>query len=420
MKRLPETFLYGATVSAHQVEGNDFSSDWWRWEQRASRIRDGSTSALGAGHFERYAEDFALARKLGHNAVCLSFSWPRIHPEPDVFDSNALCHYRAVLDSAQSQGLTPLCVLHQVTVPAWFIDCGGWCAPDAASHFEDYVHRVVDCLGAACRLWLPVYEPEHWLTLACREGCWPGARAGRRAYRQALAQLAHAHVMAARVLREHDAAHQVGISIRGAVVEPYDPHSPWDLRAARQEQHRLNMRYLEAVHESSPQDDLTDFIGLSYGGGFQVRFAPLYLRGGCALPVDRSGRPASIDDGQAHLSGFEEILTWFAMLNKPMYLSGLDMNAPDEATRCRMLSEHTETLIRLMGAYEGGMDVRAWFHASLLDGFEWHHGYTRRRGLIHVKQPGLERTPNECAWLFQDIARHGQVRPGSLRRFTGA
>ena len=416
--RLPESFLYGATIGAHQVEGRDFDSDWWRWEQRASRIRDGGTSELGAGHWERYKEDYGLAQKLGHNAVCLSLSWARIQPEQDVFNEEALRHYREALECAAASHLTPLCILHQVSAPAWFSARGGWCAPDAAVSFEAYARYVAGMLGDHCGLWLPVYEPEHWLTLACRERRWPGASAGRGAYRSALAQLSRAHTLACAALREHNPKAQVGLSVRGTSVEPLDLHSPWDLRIARWEQQRLNMRFINMINETAEMETEIDFIGLSYFGGCRVRFAPFYWRGGCALPVDNSGRADSIENTREDLAGFEEVLTVFAHLNKPIYLTGIGLDAADEHSRCRFLIEHIETLIRMMNAYEGGLDVRAWFHAALLDGFEWHHGYTRRHGLVHVKHPGLERTPNKSAWLFKEIAEHGCVLPGHMRKYA--
>ncbi len=420
MMRLPESFLYGATVGAHQVEGCDFDSDWWRWEQRASRIRDGGTSQLGAGHLDRYKEDYALARKLGHNAICLSLSWARIQPTRDAFNEAALRHYRDVLECASASNLTPLCILHQVSAPAWFSEQGGWCSSDASVSFEVYARYVAGKLGDCCDLWAPIYEPEHYLTMVCRERRWPGASSGRGVYRSALSQLSRAHILAGAALREHNPKAQVGLSIRGASIAPLDPHSPWDLRAAQWEQQRLNMRLFDMINGMSDSAPVIDFIGLSFYGGFRVRFAPFYWRGGCALPVDAAGHASSVDSTQEDLAGFESALTLFARFKKPIYLTGMGLPVEDDETRCRFLIEHIETLIRTMNASEGGLDVRAWFHAALLDGFEWHHGYTRRQGLVHVKRPGLERTPNKSAWLFKDIAEHGGVLPGHARKYVNA
>ncbi len=416
--RFPDTFLYGAAIGAHQVEGNDFESDWWRWEQRPSRIHDGETSERGAGHLTRYEADLELARKLGHNAVCLTLSWPRIHPEPDRFDLDALAHYRHVFTHALACELTPVCVLHHVTQPVWFSARGGWAAADAASLFQTYARQVAETLGDLCRWWLPVYEPEFWLTRTYRERRWPGWEGARGGYRAALRQLANAQRLAASALRERAPEAQVGLSVRGAIVEPMDRYSPWDTRAATHEQHRLNRRFIEeAANAADGNDAFMDFIGLSFYGKTRVRFAPLYLRGGCALPVDAAGHPTGIDDARISADGFDELLAEFASLRKPILLTGMGVASDCDRTRCLFLRDHVETLLRSMQKYGDALDVRALFYAALLDGFEWHHGYTHRYGLVHVRHPGLERTPNPSAWFLKDIAAHGCIREGARKNF---
>lgn len=416
--QLPKSFLYGATVGAHQVEGADFESDWWRWEQRPSRIRDGETSEHGAGHLTRYESDFQLARKLGHNAVCLGLSWPRIQPVSDAFDTEALAHYRRVFEHAAACGLTPVCVLHHVTQPAWFSTRGGWQAADAATQFQQYAQQVAVTLGDLCQWWIPVYEPEFWLTLTYRERRWPGWERVQRGYRTAATRLVQAQHLAAATLHEQVPEAQVGVSVRGSVVEPMDIHSPWDTRAAQYEQRRLNMRFMESLASvGGDTDPAFDFIGLSFYGKMRVRFAPCYLRGGCALPVDDAGLAAGIDATETSATGLDELLAEFAVLRRPILLTGIGMASEDDALRCSFLHDHVEAMLRSMEACGDGLDVRAFFHASLLDGFEWHHGYTRRYGLVHVRRPGLERTPNPSAWFFKDIAEHGHIRAGARKQF---
>ncbi len=418
--RLPETFLYGATIGAHQVEGEDFESDWWRWEQRPSRICDGETSERGAGHFTRYRADLELARKLGHNAVSITLSWPRIHPAADTFDRKVLEHYSDVLRQAQACGLTPVCALHQITQPHWFSARGGWGATDSASIFQGYVRQVMEMLGNRCNWWVPVYEPEIWLTQVYRERCWPGSETGGyRTYRRAQRHLAAAQRLAATTIHEAHPDAKVGVSVRGTVVTPLDPHSPWDARVARREQHRLNMGFIETATACKEGDDLfMDFIALSYSGALQVRFAPCYVRGGCALPVDEQGAPVGIDSIRSSAAGLDEILATFVPLQKPILLTvqGGDALENDEG-RCRFLRTYFESLLRNVHHYGDGLQVQALFHDSLLDGFEWHHGYTRRCGLVHVKHPTLERTPNPSAWFFKDIAEHGCIREGVADKF---
>ena len=46
MKPFPAEFLWGTSQSGHQIEGQNFNSDWWRWEQRPGRIADGSAGGM--------------------------------------------------------------------------------------------------------------------------------------------------------------------------------------------------------------------------------------------------------------------------------------------------------------------------------------------------------------------------------------
>jgi beta-glucosidase len=49
---------------------------------------------------------------------------------------------------------------------------------------------------------------------------------------------------------------------------------------------------------------------------------------------------------------------------------------------------------------------------SLLDNFEWSHGYTKRFGLVHIDYDTLVRTPRDSAAWYRDvIARNGLEAP---------
>jgi beta-glucosidase len=59
-------------------------------------------------------------------------------------------------------------------------------------------------------------------------------------------------------------------------------------------------------------------------------------------------------------------------------------------------------------AIRQGADVRGYFAWSLLDNFEWAHGFSKRFGLFHVNYATLERTPKASArWYARVIATHG-------------
>ena len=54
MPEFPDSFLWGAALSAYAVEGGNTQNDWGRWEQRAGRIRDDANAMAGSDHFNRY------------------------------------------------------------------------------------------------------------------------------------------------------------------------------------------------------------------------------------------------------------------------------------------------------------------------------------------------------------------------------
>ena len=64
-------------------------------------------------------------------------------------------------------------------------------------------------------------------------------------------------------------------------------------------------------------------------------------------------------------------------------------------------------------AIEEGVDLRGFFVWSLLDNFEWAHGYAKRFGLVHVDYLSQRRILKRSALFFRDvIAAHGVPAAG--------
>lgn len=418
MKPFPSDFLFGVSIGAHQCEGGDDGSDWYRWALRPGHILDGSDQNPGSGHWLHFRDDLALAHKLGMNAVCIGVNWARIQPAPDCFDAEALEHYRQVFQLASSLDMTVLGVLYHTVLPRWIADRGGWQAPECPDHFEAYTRETVRMLGEWCLHWIPVQEAECLVTRLCREKKWPGSGLGVRHEAVLRNTLAEAHVRAAEAIRESISQAVIGLSVRGIPVEPWDEHSPWDMRLAEKEQERLNRAFPEAVFRASGSDG-ADFIALSYQGVLRTRFAAGRFRYGFSLPVDQDGRAVDFDELQPSSDGLEEVLLLLSAFQKPIAVTGLGFAADDDRERCRFLCDHAGRLLTLARREEPSLKIQGLFYSPFLDGFEWHHGCARRCGLVHVKRPGLERTPNPSAWLWKDIAQHQEVRPGTAARYCG-
>jgi beta-glucosidase len=71
----------------------------------------------------------------------------------------------------------------------------------------------------------------------------------------------------------------------------------------------------------------------------------------------------------------------------------------DDILRLHYLRTHLAQLSEMVAS---GIDIRGYYVWSLLDNFEWAHGYSQRFGVVHVDYQTQQRTPKTSArWLQQ-------------------
>jgi beta-glucosidase len=81
----------------------------------------------------------------------------------------------------------------------------------------------------------------------------------------------------------------------------------------------------------------------------------------------------------------------------------------DDEGRTNYLRGHMDAL---RDAIAQGVDVRRYCLWSLLDNFEWEHGYAKRFGIVHVDYDSLKRVPKRSGLWYRDYI-HG-VRNGGV------
>ena len=68
-------------------------------------------------------------------------------------------------------------------------------------------------------------------------------------------------------------------------------------------------------------------------------------------------------------------------------------------------------LAQVHQAMEDGVPVEGYFAWSLLDNFEWAHGYGPKFGLVAVDMETQHRTPKHSALWYAEVARTGEIHP---------
>ena len=143
---VPEGFLWGTAISAHQSEGGNINSDAWLAENVTPTVF-AEPSLDACDSFHRFEEDIAIAADLGFNCHRFGIEWARIEPEEGKFSRAALDHYRRILEACHERGLKPMVTFNHFTTPRWFAARGGFELVDGADYFARFAERATGHLG---------------------------------------------------------------------------------------------------------------------------------------------------------------------------------------------------------------------------------------------------------------------------------
>ncbi len=160
-----------------------------------------------------------------------------------------------------------------------------------------------------------------------------------------------------------------------------------------------------------------DYIGINFYMTFKVAFAPwggllkLNLDPVCAPLWSATKIGFGVNPG-----GLTQILVRVKQKygNPVIYLTenGCSLDeTPDQNGFVKDWArvDYIRAHLRALGeALEAGVDVRGYYAWSLLDNFEWAHGYAPRFGIVRVDYPTGERIPKQSAYWYRNlITNHG-------------
>jgi len=383
-------FLFGTATSATQIEGGCRNTDWY--EFAAAGGAHGDSLEVACDHWVRYREDVELSARLGLNAQRLSLEWARIEPEDGRFDEHALERYRSEVAALVDAGIEPMVTLHHFSFPLWLARRGGVLAPDMPQRLETFARRVGRALGRSVRTWITINEPNVLAAQGYLFGVWPPAKRQPAHLPKVILQLRKAHRLAYRALHEFIPNARVGLAHHLRVATP-KTQSLLDRAGASLLDFVFNRLFLDL-----PQD----FIGLNYYSRDLVRFAPDRPRD---LFLERSVDPNSdVSDlgWEIYPEGLGQLLRELAARKLPIFITENGIADAADTLRPGFLLSHLGQVAR---AVKEGIDVRGYYHWSLLDNFEWSEGYTPRFGLYALDYATQTRRLRASGDLYGQVAR---------------
>lgn len=451
MLSFPPSFLWGTATSSYQIEGavaedGRGESIWDRFCARAGAITDGSSGELACDHYHRWPVDVALMRELGIQAYRFSIAWPRVFPEgTGRVEPRGLDFYDRLVDGLLAAGIAPWATLYHWDLPQALEDRGGWASRETAEAFVEYADVVARRLGDRVRGWITHNEPWCAAMLGYREGV---HAPGRHEWPAALAASHHlmlSHGWAVPVIRSHAANVPVGITLNLAPVHAAS-QSVADREARRWLDGHFNRWFLDPLYGRGYPEDMmrsyrddgalpdgaawirprdldaiavpTDFLGVNYYYRHVTRSDKVPETENAARTVIQAPRAEWTEmDWEVYPEGMWELLVrlhleyappqMYITENGASYSDGPDADGRiNDARRIAYLRDH---LTQAHRAITDGVPLAGYFAWSLLDNFEWQHGYRQRFGLVWVDFPGGRRRVKDSALWYRDVVAAGAV-----------
>jgi beta-glucosidase len=406
--RFPAGFLWGASTSSHQVEGGNRWNDWWESEERGLLPHP---SGDACRQYELFERDFDLARAWGHNAHRLSIEWSRLEPAEQQWNTDAVRHYRRVLQALIDRGLEPVVTLHHFTNPAWFSRRGGWTRRDSPALFARYVNFVAGELGRPVKYWLTINEPTVYVIQGFVTGEWPPFKKGAwMSAGRVMGHLARAHVHAYRTLHDARPDVLVGFAHSAPVIEPCNAGRRRDRVVAAARDFILNELFFRRIGSrgAGQMNPALDFVGINYYTRNIVRFGSgLGALVGRVCSSDHHDRgPLSTMGWEVYPGGMLATLKRFSRYGLPLLVTENGIATGDETLRRRFLLQHVAAAGE---AIEQGVRLIGYLYWSLIDNFEWALGTAPRFGLAAVDYATQERRARPCVADFSQVCRDNQL-----------
>jgi len=443
-KQFPDGFLWGAATAAYQIEGawnedGRGESIWDRFSHRPHTTQRGETGDVACDHYHRMPEDVALMKSLGLKTYRFSISWPRVLPRGrGRANAKGLDFYDRLVDQLLAADLLPNATLHHWDTPQALHDKGGWTRRSSADWFAEYAHLMFERLGDRVAYWSTHNEPWVFAFLGYALGIFPPGMADLSQAYQVSHHLLLSHGKAVQAFRQGNYKGKIGIVLNFSHYQAAseDPADRAAFRRAYENGIGLFMepifhgRYPETLFdwigphaarvESGDLRTISlpiDFLGVNYYFTVEVSFDPRagQLKAATVQPHDERFPRTEMGWGVYPVGLTKLLLHLKETYNPPPILITENGSAfadtpsasgvVDDPLRILYLRTHLEAIWQ---AIQADVDVRGYYIWSLLDNYEWTHGYTPRFGIVRVNFETGERIPkHSAAWYQQVVARNG-------------
>ena len=442
-----ENFVWGAATSAYQIEGavkEDGKGEhiWDVYVKEPGHIYGGHNGNSACDHYHRFCEDVSIMKEIGIMAYRFSIDWSRVLPEGfGSVNESGIAFYDSLINELLKNGIEPYITLHHWELPYEIYKRGGWMNPQIVEWFGEYARLIAGRFSDRVTHFFTLNEPQCFVGLGYLTGDHaPGIKAPLRDTFEMAHNALKAHGRAVQMLRQYGKQRlTVGYAPTCGMCYP-ETEKAEDIEAARQALFAMNQDDRNWTWNVSwwsdpvllgnyPEEGLKryePYLPRITDEDMKLIAEPIDVYGqniynGRCIRMGRDGMPEEVK----RCEGFPktavlwpvtpEALYWgprflYERYRKPIYITENGMSCHDvvsidgkvhDPNRTDFLARYLKELKR--AAEE--IDLRGYFHWSLMDNFEWEKGYSERFGLVYVDYQTQKRMKKDSAYWYQDVIR---------------
>jgi len=336
--KFPDNFLWGSATAAHQVEGGNKNNDWYDFENKGF-VCNKEVSGIAVDHYNRFEEDFDIAKSLNHNIHRFSIEWSRIEPEEGYFDAKEINHYKKVLEALEKCGMKSMVTLFHFTLPLWFFKKGGFEKKENVDYFIRFIEYVVQNLGKKIDFWITINEPDTYAFQNYLNGCFPARQKKFLKFLKVYENLSYTHNKAYKKIHEMISNAKVGISKNIEYFEPMRPSSIFDKSIVKIAEYLDKKWFLKKVKNN------LDFLGVQYYFRSKLKFKLggkyLNLFDECSISNHKVDGCERDDIGlEIYPEGIFHILMDLKKMNKPIIITENGVADRRDKLRERFIKDH--------------------------------------------------------------------------------
>src|SRR4030042_887178 len=341
-------------------------------------------------HYNRYEEDFDIAKSLGMSAFRISIEWSRIEPEKGKFDEREIEHYRKVLKAIRARGMEPFVTLWHYTLPLWLTKKKGILSKKFPEYFAKYSEYVVKKLNDLCKFWITLNEPSVVISHSFLASIRPPQKKNLYLTWKAYRKIMTAHNLAYNAIKKVSSKNEIGFANNIKYFEPFR-NSILDKLVVRIVDYWGNWIYYDLSKGKN------DFIALQHYFRFRLKFP--------GRTIIRSKNLTDLG-WEIYPRGIYYLLKRLKKYNIPIYITECGIADAEDAKRGEYIKEN---LFWVHKSIHEGIGIKGFIYWSLLDNFEWDKGFWPRFGLVEMDYKTMERKIRPSAYEYAKICKENAV-----------